>query len=88
MLDIKVNIHHKCERGRKKRRLFMDAKELMKKAYLTERDTSQLTDRAVSTLRNDRFLRRGIAYLKIGKRSVRYRLQDVLDYMESNRISF
>lgn len=66
----------------------MDENEIMKKPYLTEKDTSQLTDRAVSTLRNDRFLRRGIPYLKIGKRSVRYRLQDVLEYMEANRISF
>ena len=62
--------------------------ELMKKPYLLEKETAMLTRLAVSTLRNDRHLHRGIPYLKVGKRRVLYRLHDVLAYMEARRISF
>ena len=53
--------------------------------YLTEAQVSELTSIALSTLRNHRFERRGIPYVKLS-RSVRYKLQDVIDYMESHRI--
>jgi hypothetical protein len=53
--------------------------------YLTEIQVAEMTGRALSTLRNERFCRRGIPYLKIG-RSVRYSLEDVVRYMESHRI--
>ncbi len=53
--------------------------------YLTENEVSQMTRFAVQTLRNDRFNRRGIPYHKIGK-SVRYKLADVIQFMESGRI--
>jgi len=53
--------------------------------YLTEVQVAEITGRALSTLRNERFCRRGISYIKIG-RSVRYSLEDVVRYMESNRI--
>lgn len=62
--------------------------ELMKKPFLNEQEVSALTGRAVATLRNDRHMRRGFPYLKVGKRSVRYKLKDVVDTMESNRIAF
>jgi len=62
--------------------------ELLNKPYLTEKDVAELTGRALSSLRQDRFLRRGWPYLKIGKRSIRYRLKDVIDAMEKGRISF
>jgi hypothetical protein len=62
--------------------------ELLKKPYLNEVEVSTLTGRAISTLRNERHLRRGLPYLKIGKRSVRYKLQDVLSFMEGRRICF
>jgi hypothetical protein len=55
--------------------------------YLTETEVAELTKRALSTLRNERHLRRGMPYLKIG-RSVRYRLDDVINFMESRRIRF
>lgn len=56
--------------------------------YLTEVEVSQMTRIAVQTLRNDRFNRRGIPYHKVGVsgRSVRYKLLDVISYMESGRI--
>ena len=53
--------------------------------YLTEIDVADITKMSLSTLRNDRFLRRGIPYIKIG-RSVRYSLADVIDFMESRKI--
>jgi len=59
--------------------------ELHKFRYLTEQQVSELTGRALQTLRNDRFHRRGLPYHKIG-RSVRYKLLDVLSVMESRRV--
>jgi len=66
----------------------MDTSELIKKRYLNEHEVSQLTGIAVSTLRNDRHLRRRFPYLKIGKRSVRYITSDVVREMEKKRITF
>jgi len=67
----------------------MDVSELLKKPFLNEKEVAAVTGRAVSTLRNERFLRRGFPYLKIlGQRSVRYKTADILAGMEANRISF
>ena len=54
--------------------------------YLTEKDVAKITRLSLATLRNDRFLSRGIPYVKIG-RSVRYNLEDVIGYMESHKIN-
>lgn len=62
--------------------------EFLKKPFLNEKETSKLTGRAISTLRNERHLRRGIPYLKISQRTIRYKLEDVLSFMESRRITF
>ena len=53
--------------------------------YVDEKIVSEITGRALPTLRNDRHNRRGIPYYKIG-RSVRYALSDVIAFMESNKI--
>jgi hypothetical protein len=53
--------------------------------YIDEQEVARITGRALSTLRNERFQRRGIQYYKIG-RSVRYRLADVIEFMEKHRI--
>ena len=53
--------------------------------YLTERDVAALTGFSRYTFQRLRFEHRGPAYLKVG-RSVRYRLEDVLAWMESRRI--
>ncbi len=53
--------------------------------YLTDREVSEITGIAISTLRNNRFLGKGIAYSKIG-RAVRYSIRDVIDFMESRKI--
>jgi len=62
--------------------------ELQKKIYLNEFEAAAITGRAVSTLRNERHLRRGFPYLKIGKRSIRYKTADIIATMEARRISF
>jgi hypothetical protein len=53
--------------------------------WIDEKKVSKITGRAIQTLRNDRFHRRGIPYYKIG-RSVRYRLKDIYEFMEAGRI--
>jgi len=63
-------------------------KELLNKPYLSEKEVAAITGRAVQTLRNDRFTRRGIPYYKISKRSIRYKTEDVITFMEKRRISF
>jgi hypothetical protein len=57
----------------------------MEAKYLNEVQVAEITGRALSTLRNERFCRRGIRYIKIG-RSVRYDYTDVVRYMESHKI--
>jgi hypothetical protein len=59
--------------------------ESEKKQWLNEVDVSGITKMALSTLRNHRFQKRGIPYVKFG-RSVRYSFSDVLEYMEGHKI--
>ena len=66
----------------------MSESENLEKKYLNEKEVAAITGRALSTLRNERFMRRGLPYLKIGGRSIRYRSQDVIAYMESRLITF
>jgi len=54
--------------------------------YLTEKQVSEITGRAVQTLRNDRFRRKGFPYCKISK-SIRYSLKDIIDFMEKRKIT-
>jgi hypothetical protein len=58
---------------------------MTKKIYLTDKEVSEITGRALQTLRNDRHRRQGICYSKIG-RLVRYSQKDVEDFMESRKI--
>jgi len=66
----------------------MEINELLKKPYLNETEVAAITGRALSTLRNERHLRRGFPYLKVSKRSIRYKTEDVLACMEARRINF
>ena len=63
----------------------MNKKENEEVRYLGEKAVSGITNIPVQTLRNFRCQGKGIPYSKFG-RSVRYRLQDVLEFMESHRI--
>ncbi len=62
--------------------------ELLTKPFLNEAEVAAITGRALATLRNDRFLRRGIPYLKVSGRSIRYRTPDVMNFMEARPITF
>lgn len=53
--------------------------------YIDEREVSKITGRAIQTLRNDRHKGQGLPYRKFN-RQVRYRLDEVIDAMESRRI--
>ena len=52
---------------------------------IKETQTAEILDRAVQTLRNDRHLRQGPPYIKLG-RSIRYRVSDLMDYIDKHRI--
>jgi hypothetical protein len=62
--------------------------ELLTKPFLNEAEVAALTGRAVATLRNDRYMRRGLPYLKVSGRSIRYRTTDVMNFMEARPITF
>ena len=53
--------------------------------YVNEKKVSEITGRALPTLRNDRFAGRGIPYTKLA-RSVRYLLADVVRFMEDRKV--
>jgi hypothetical protein len=53
--------------------------------YVDEKEASRITSISLSTLRNQRYLGKGIPYIKIG-RAVRYSLEDVVAFMESRKI--
>lgn len=78
----------KSNLSNKKKRKIAPARELIGKPFLNEFEVSAITGRAVSTLRNDRHLRRGLPYLKVSKRSIRYRTPDVMNFMEARPITF
>ena len=59
--------------------------DLKSQRYLTEREVAALTGRKVQAFRNDRHMRRGFPYRKLGK-SVRYFLPEILAIIESHRI--
>ena len=54
--------------------------------YLNEKDVSNLTGLALSTLRNHRCKGKGLPYYKVGK-AVRYSFQDIISYFERHKIN-
>ena len=57
----------------------------METKFLTEKQVNKITMIPLQTLRNNRFERNGMPYIKIG-RSIRYELLDVVDFMQSHKI--
>ena len=53
--------------------------------YLNEKELAEATGLALSTIRNQRSNRRGIPFIKM-KKSVRYDWNDVVEYMNQNRV--
>lgn len=54
--------------------------------YLNEKQVADITGISLATLRNYRSYNKGMPYIKLGK-SVRYSLEDVLNYMDSHKIA-
>jgi hypothetical protein len=50
-----------------------------------EQEAAKLLKRGVQSLRNDRSMRRGLPYIKVG-RSVRYSLEDIQEYLKAHRV--
>lgn len=61
------------------------ARKIERNKLLTEIQVSQMTGRSRSALQKDRFFRQGIPFVKIG-RSVRYYLDDVVDFIDQCRV--
>ena len=59
---------------------------LIEQRFMTEKETAKLTSRSVSTLRNERSRGVGMPYHRIGQRSIRYKLEDVMEWMNSRKI--
>jgi len=53
--------------------------------FLSEVEVSEITGRALQTLRNERHRGQGIPYYKVG-RSVRYSMADIRQFMQACRI--
>jgi len=53
--------------------------------WIGEHEVAEITGLSLSTLRNYRWLGCGLPFYKVG-RSVRYRLDEVYEYMESKRV--
>ncbi len=63
----------------------METQQMSDQQYLTEKQVSKMIGRAVQSLRNDRFNRKNIPYIKLGS-SVRYDLDDVIEFMKKRKI--
>jgi predicted DNA-binding transcriptional regulator AlpA len=55
--------------------------------FIDEKQVSKLTGLALQTLRNWRGQGRGFPYVKIGRRSIRYDIDDILKYMGARKIT-
>ncbi|MCX5887939.1 MAG: helix-turn-helix domain-containing protein [Deltaproteobacteria bacterium] len=53
--------------------------------YLTAPEVEKFSGRKLQTLANERHQGRGIPYYKVGS-SIRYKLSDVISFMERHRI--
>jgi len=52
---------------------------------VNEHKASRMLSKSVQSLRNERFLKKGCPYVKLG-RSVRYLVSDLINYLDQNRI--
>ena len=58
---------------------------LIDQQLVTERQVADILQKSVQSLRNDRCLKKGLPYCKLG-RSVRYRIADVEKFIASGRV--
>jgi hypothetical protein len=64
---------------------FNNNQQELNQKYLRDVEVSAMTGIGLSTLRNQRCKNIGIPYVKFG-RSVRYKLQDVIDFLDAHKI--
>lgn len=57
------------------------------KLFINEKELSEIVGVSLSTLRMNRVFNKGFPYYKLGK-SVRYKLSEVNDYIEKNKVEF
>jgi len=57
----------------------------MSKKFITEKELSAMTGRALQTLRNDRFNNKGFPYVKLGK-SIRYDENECIAIIEQSKV--
>ncbi|MFC1827964.1 helix-turn-helix transcriptional regulator [Thermodesulfobacteriota bacterium] len=58
---------------------------MIQPTYIGEKEVAKLTGRKVPTLRSDRHKGQGMPYRKLN-RKVLYRLDEVIDYVESHKV--
>jgi hypothetical protein len=58
---------------------------MINERYITAAEVEVIMGRKMQTLANERHEGRGIPYYKVG-RSVRYKLSEVMEFMEKHRI--
>ncbi len=56
-------------------------------SLLNEKETCTYLRLAVQTLRNWRHMGINLPYVRVGRRSIRYRLSDLITFLESNQIN-
>jgi hypothetical protein len=56
------------------------------KEWFDEKEVASLTGISLFTLRNWRVSKSNISFTKAGKKSVRYRVRDVYDFMEKSSV--
>ena len=54
--------------------------------WIDEKTVHEITGLALPTLRNHRHQRKGIPFYKVGTRMIRYRIDDVIAFMEAGRV--
>jgi len=70
----------------------MNSNELIKameksgKILFSERDLAQFGFKQASSLRNDRYNNRGLPYVRVGKRNIRYLRSDIVKFLSENRV--
>jgi len=56
--------------------------------WINEKEASRIMGVALQTLRNWRSQRKGPSYFVVSARMIRYRLSDLIDFMEQRKVNF
>jgi hypothetical protein len=53
---------------------------------LTPQETARAVRRSVSALNRDRWLKAGIPFIRVGPKTIRYRRDDIEEYLSARRV--